>query len=79
VRLEENDHLLLYTDGVSETLADDEGRAERRLAGLIDRAPDGGAALLDAILGELDDELAGREQPDDFTMLTASMPGASQS
>jgi serine phosphatase RsbU (regulator of sigma subunit) len=79
VRLEENDHLLLYTDGVSETLADDDGRAERRLAGLIDRAPDGGAALLDAILGELDDELAGREQPDDFTMLTASLLGASKS
>ena len=79
VRLDEGDHLLLYTDGVSETLADEEGRAEQRLAGLIDRAPEGGAALLDAILAELYDELAGRAQPDDFTMLTASLLGASKS
>ena len=79
VRLEQGDHLLLYTDGVSETLADEEGRAEQRLASLIDRAPEGGPALLDAILAELYDELAGRAQPDDFTMLTASLLGASKS
>lgn len=79
VRVEEGHQLLLYTDGVSELLADEEGRAERRLAGLIDRAPEGGAALLDAILAELYDELAGRAQPDDFTMLTASLLGASKS
>ena len=34
----EGDHLLLYTDGVSETLADDDGRAEQRFTGTIDRA-----------------------------------------
>jgi len=79
VRVNEGDHLLLYTDGVSETLADEEGRAEQRLAGLIDRAPEGGPALLDAILAELYDELAGRAQPDDFTMLTASLLGAGKS
>ena len=78
VRLEEGNHLLLYTDGVSETLADEDGRAELRLAGLIDRVPAGGPALLDAILAEVYDELAGRAQPDDFTMLTASLGGATK-
>ena len=79
VRVEEGHQLLLYTDGVSELLADEEGRAERRLASLIDRAPEGGSALLDAILAELYDELAGRAQPDDFTMLTAGLLGPSKS
>ena len=79
VRLEEDDQLLLYTDGVSELLADEEGRAERRLASLIDRAPEGGPALLDTILAEVYDELAGGAQPDDFTMLSASLLGASKS
>jgi phosphoserine phosphatase RsbU/P len=79
MEVDDGAHLLLYTDGVSETLADEEGRAERRLTGLINRAAEGGPALLDAILAELYDELAGRAQPDDFTMLTASILGASKS
>lgn len=73
VRLEEGDHLLLYTDGVSETLGDEDGRAEHRFQGLIDRNSQGGPRLLDAILGEVHTELAGRAQPDDFTLLTASV------
>ena len=43
--MEEGDHLLLYTDGVSETLADDDGRAEERFTSIIDRASEGGAPL----------------------------------
>ena len=69
------DHLLLYTDGVSETLADEDGRAEHRFAAAIDRAGDGGAPLLDAILAEVHRELAGQQQPDDLTLLTASLIG----
>jgi phosphoserine phosphatase RsbU/P len=73
VPMEEGDHLLMYTDGVSETLADGDGRAERRFTSTIDRASTGGAELLDAILADLHRELAGALQPDDLTLLTASL------
>ena len=71
VAMNEGDHLLLYTDGVSETLADDHGRAEGRFTSTIDRAADGGGPLLDAILAEVHHALSGRPQPDDVTLLTA--------
>jgi len=74
VRVDQGDHLLLYTDGVSETL-DDEGRSEGRFRSAIERAPDGGGRLLDGILAEIDQALAGRPQPDDVTMLTARLVG----
>ena len=64
---------LLYTDGVSETLADDDGRAEQRFTSTIARAAESGAPLLDAILADVDHELAGRPQPDDVTLLTATV------
>ena len=67
------DHLLLFTDGIWELLADDEGRAERRFTTAIERAPDGGAVLLEKILGEVNHELAGRAQADDLTLLTATV------
>jgi sigma-B regulation protein RsbU (phosphoserine phosphatase) len=73
VPLDEGDHLLLYTDGVSETLADDDGRAERRLTDTIGRVFEGGSRLLDTILAEIQAELAGTPQPDDLTLLTASI------
>ena len=73
VRIDEGDHLLLYTDGVSELLADDDGHAERRLAGTIGRTANGGADLLEAILAEVSRELAGQAQPDDLTLLAASV------
>jgi len=72
VPLNEGDHLLMCTDGIWETLADDEGRAEHRLVSAIDRASSG-AALLDAILADVHHELAGRQQADDLTLLTASV------
>jgi sigma-B regulation protein RsbU (phosphoserine phosphatase) len=65
------DHVLLYTDGVSETLADEDGRAEAALATVIERAGQGGGSLLDAILAEVQSKLAGRIQSDDITLLTA--------
>jgi sigma-B regulation protein RsbU (phosphoserine phosphatase) len=73
VRMDEGDHLLLYTDGISDTLADADGSAERRFRDTIDRAAAGGAQLLETILADVDHELAGRPQPDDLTMLTASV------
>ena len=73
VSINEGDHLLLYTDGVWETLADSDGRAEERFVSAIDRAPEGGGALLDAILADVHHELGGRPQADDLTLLTAGL------
>jgi phosphoserine phosphatase RsbU/P len=78
VPIDEGDHLLLYTDGISEALADDDGQAEERFTRVIDRASDGGASLLDAILADVHHELAGRPQPDDLTLLTARVLGLTQ-
>ena len=75
VPIHEGDHLLLYTDGVSDALADDHGRSERRFKSIIDRASDGGAPLLDTILADVQQKLAGLPQPDDLTLLTASVLG----
>ncbi len=66
----EGDQLLLYTDGVSETLAGSEDCGEQRIQSLIAKHA-GGAQLLDAIVGAVRHELAGRAQPDDLTLLTA--------
>ncbi|HKB12444.1 MAG TPA: SpoIIE family protein phosphatase [Vicinamibacterales bacterium] len=71
--LREGDHLLLYTDGISEAIADEDGRAEERFAQSIARVSAGGSGLLDTILADVDAELAGRPQPDDLTLLTATM------
>jgi phosphoserine phosphatase RsbU/P len=61
--MREGDHLLLYTDGVSETLSDDHSQSLERLADVLDRAPGGGPLLLDEILADVDRQLAGRPQP----------------
>jgi len=73
VTMNTGDHLLLYTDGVWEPLANEDGRAEARFVSAIDRTPEGGAPLLDAILADVHRELAGQLQPDDLTLLTASV------
>jgi sigma-B regulation protein RsbU (phosphoserine phosphatase) len=65
------DHLLLYTDGVSETLADDDGRADGVITGAIERGAEGGASLLDWILADVHQRLPGGSQSDDLTLLTA--------
>jgi len=71
VPINEGDQLLLYTDGVSEVLAGTDGCAEPRFRNTIERASAGGASLLDAILADVQHDLAGRPQPDDLTLLTA--------
>jgi sigma-B regulation protein RsbU (phosphoserine phosphatase) len=73
VPLSEGDHVLLYTDGVSEALADRDGRAEARLTSAIDGAREGGAALLDTILADVQSALGGEPQADDLTLLTATL------
>jgi sigma-B regulation protein RsbU (phosphoserine phosphatase) len=70
IPIDEGDQLFMYTDGVSEILADADGCVETRFKSTIDRAS-GGAALLDAFLSEVHRELGGRELPDDLTLLTA--------
>jgi phosphoserine phosphatase RsbU/P len=71
VPIGEGDHLLLYTDGVSDPIADEEGRAEARLMRTITQAYDGGVPLLDAIVADVHHELLGEPQSDDVTLLTA--------
>jgi sigma-B regulation protein RsbU (phosphoserine phosphatase) len=73
VPMSPSDHILLYTDGVWELLADEDGRAETQFTSAIERASDGGAALLDTILADVNRELDGRLQPDDLTLLTANI------
>ena len=73
--IDEGDHLLLYTDGISDVLADDDGRSEERFTSVIDRAAEGGGPLLDTILADVRHQLAGRPQPDDLTLLTAKVLG----
>jgi sigma-B regulation protein RsbU (phosphoserine phosphatase) len=68
--IDEGDQLLLYTDGVSETLAGSEDCGEPRIQSLIAKHA-GGAQLLDAIVAAVRHDLAGRAQPDDLTLLTA--------
>jgi phosphoserine phosphatase RsbU/P len=76
VSMHKGDHLLLYTDGVWEPLANEDGRAEARFTSAIDRVPEGGATLLDTILADVHHALAGQLQPDDLTLLTASLIGS---
>jgi phosphoserine phosphatase RsbU/P len=73
VEIGEGDQLLLYTDGVSDVLADADGYAEARFTKMIEGASGGGALLLDAILADVQHDLAGQPQADDFTLLTAKV------
>jgi len=73
VPMNSGDQLLMYTDGVWEILADDDGRAEPPLMNAIDRASEGGGRLLDTILADVHQRLAGDLQPDDLTLLTAGI------
>lgn len=63
VPIHEGEHLLLYTDGVSEALEDDNGGAEKRFRSIIDRASDGRAPLLDTILADVRPAMAEPRRP----------------
>jgi len=76
VPIADGDRLLLYTDGISDTFSDDEGRFEERFIDIVERTSDGGAPLLEAILADIDRDLAGAPQADDLTLLTATVLAA---
>ncbi len=71
VPIEDGDQLLLYTDGVSEVLADTSDGSRTRIERLVQRHGRHGMQLLDGIVGAVRDELAGTHQADDLTLLTA--------
>jgi sigma-B regulation protein RsbU (phosphoserine phosphatase) len=58
--------LVLYTDGVSEALAGDDEAIVR----LVQHHPDANESLLDSILAHAREQLGGRPQPDDLTLLS---------
>jgi phosphoserine phosphatase RsbU/P len=75
VTIDVGDQLLLYTDGVSDALADADGCADAQIETAIERTSQGGAQLLDAISADVQQHLGGRPQPDDLTLLTAGVVG----
>ena len=77
--VDEGDQILLYTDGVSEPLADADGCSKGRIQRAIGDQVAGGTQLLDAIVDAVRLTLAGRPQSDDLTLLTARVLGSGQS
>ena len=73
VPLPENAGLLLYTDGLIDARGDVERYGVARLRDDLSRFPGGGAALLDGILASVDAFTARTPQPDDITLLAASV------
>ena len=71
VAMDDGDQLLLYTDGVSEVIADTNECLKTRIQTLTTEQPPEGAQLLDVILAAVHNDLAGGPQPDDLTLLTA--------
>jgi sigma-B regulation protein RsbU (phosphoserine phosphatase) len=78
-RVDQGSQILLYTDGVSEPLADADGCARSRIQTAIGDHAAGGTELLDAIVDAVRVTLAGRPQSDDLTLLTARVIGFGQS
>jgi sigma-B regulation protein RsbU (phosphoserine phosphatase) len=73
VSMAAGDQLLLYTDGISDTLAGDQDAGDEQIAAAIGKHPEGGVPLLDALLSQVRARLAGRPQTDDLTLLTAKV------
>jgi sigma-B regulation protein RsbU (phosphoserine phosphatase) len=73
VDLQPSDRILLYTDGVSDVLADSDGDASREILTAIEREGRGGSFLLDVIVEDVHRRLAGGPMSDDLTMLTATI------
>jgi sigma-B regulation protein RsbU (phosphoserine phosphatase) len=72
VAMRAGDRLLLYTDGVTEALGSEDVEAPQIIAA-IHREAGGGMPLLDAILADVHTKLGGSAQPDDVTLMTASI------
>jgi serine phosphatase RsbU (regulator of sigma subunit) len=73
VPLRAMDRLLLYTDGVTDVLANGDGEAAPQLLGAIERAGREGAPVLDTVLSRVHQTLAGHQQPDDLTLMMVSL------
>jgi sigma-B regulation protein RsbU (phosphoserine phosphatase) len=72
VDLEPGDSLLIYTDGVTDTLGkNDEFFGDEWLLSIVTTPFDSARALLDTTQEKLHNHIAGGEQFDDFTLLTA--------
>jgi phosphoserine phosphatase RsbU/P len=69
VAIDEGDQLLLYTDGVSEVIADTNECVRTRIQTLTEEPASEGARLLEALLAVVHNDLAGAPQPDDLTLL----------
>jgi serine phosphatase RsbU (regulator of sigma subunit) len=67
------DRLLLYTDGVSESLAGDDDLGEQALLTAASQHADNGGTLLDLLLQRVQERLEGSAQSDDLTLLTATL------
>ena len=74
LEVEPGDRLLVYTDGISEAV-DPEGDffGEERISAQIEAHPAGGAVLINELFRTIDRFSAGRPQPDDLTVLAASL------
>jgi phosphoserine phosphatase RsbU/P len=79
VPIEDGDQLLLYTDGVSEVLADTSECSQARIELLVERHGRDGTELVDGILSAVRDGLASAQQSDDLTLLTARVLEAGSS
>jgi CheY-like chemotaxis protein len=73
VPVDAGSRLLLYTDGVTDTLVNDDNDSRAPIAAAIDRSSQGGIALLDTILADVNQKLDGRPQADDVTLMTATV------
>ncbi|MGH9374236.1 MAG: PP2C family protein-serine/threonine phosphatase [Vicinamibacterales bacterium] len=67
------DQLLLYTDGISDTLGGEHDTGEDLIVASIRKHREGGVSLLDALLSHVRARLAGRPQTDDLTLLAAKV------
>jgi sigma-B regulation protein RsbU (phosphoserine phosphatase) len=67
VPFDRGDLLFLYTDGVSDAIAEGD---EEAIVQLIQRHPTADATLLDAVMERVREESGGRPPPDDLTLLS---------
>ncbi len=72
VQLNENDYLFLYTDGVTEAMNSKKQLfSEKRLAKLLkDETFDSPHSIIDTVLADIKNFVAGADQSDDITVLT---------
>ena len=71
VSLGEGDRLLLYTDGVSDALMDRDQSGEDRIRAAVEQHHAGGAALLDALVWQVQQQPPTDRGPDDLTLMAA--------